>query len=203
MLFRPKAFDSVCRRLLWQRLYGLGVCGSMLAALLDIYSDVKFQVKLNGKISSGYVVSVSGVKQGCPISPVLFGVFIEELSEFLRERCADIGVVVIGEDKLRDLLYADDGSLLGFSIGEVQRLCAVLEEFCDVKKLTVNVDKTEVARFKSDKWKQRERTLVPEAELVYGEHSIRMVDSFKYLGLPFHESRWLSTAADFMATRAS
>ena len=69
-----KAFDSVCRRLMLKRVYQLGVRGHMLHAIQDLYRDVKFQVKVNGKISEGYIVTVSGVRQGCPVSPVLFGI---------------------------------------------------------------------------------------------------------------------------------
>jgi len=107
-----KAFDCVCRKLLWKRLSSLGIGGNMLLALQKIYEGTKFQIKIGGKISSGSVVTVTGVKQGCPLSPILFGLFIEELHQFLRDECPDIRVVVVDEEEIKDLMYADDVSMM-------------------------------------------------------------------------------------------
>ena len=90
-----KAFDCVCRMLMWNRLSRLGIRGKFLIALKDLYSDVRFRVRVNCKTSRGYVVTISGVRQGCPLSPVLFGLFIEQLHEFLRLKCPSIAVLVI------------------------------------------------------------------------------------------------------------
>jgi hypothetical protein len=55
-------FDSVRRPKLWNRLQRLGIDGHILFACL--------QVKVNGKLSDRFVITVTGVKQGCPISPL-------------------------------------------------------------------------------------------------------------------------------------
>ncbi len=96
------------------RLFELGVRGNMLFALQDLYKDVCFQVKVGNKLSSHVVLTVSGVKQGCPLSPLLFGLFIEQLYSFLRHRCPDIGVLVVAEDKLSEVLFADTAALMAW-----------------------------------------------------------------------------------------
>jgi len=111
-----KAFDSVCRSLLWKRLESLGIKGRILKALQGIYDNTKFQIKLGGKISKGCVVTVTGVKQGCPLSPTLFGLFIEELHEFLKSECPSISVCILEEIELKELLYADDVQMMALSL---------------------------------------------------------------------------------------
>jgi hypothetical protein len=68
-----KASDSVPRDLVWKRLRELGIHGNFLNAITDLYGKTSFQVKVNGQLSKGFVVTVSGVRQGFPLSPILFG----------------------------------------------------------------------------------------------------------------------------------
>ena len=54
-----KAFDSVIRILLWKRLASLGINGKMLEVIKEIYRETKLQVEINGRISQGYVITIS------------------------------------------------------------------------------------------------------------------------------------------------
>ena len=56
-----------------------------------------------------------GVKQGCPASPLLFGLYFDRLVEFLRVELAgraDIDLVTISALTLFVALYADDLALI-------------------------------------------------------------------------------------------
>jgi hypothetical protein len=70
-----KDFDSVSRMQIWKRLKEVGVRGKFLEAIIDLYRDTKFLVKVNGGVRTWYVVTISGVRLGCPLSPLLFGIF--------------------------------------------------------------------------------------------------------------------------------
>jgi len=109
-----KAFDSLLRSLLWTRLRSIGFSGNILHAVMDFYNDTVYQVKINGKLSEERVVSRKGVKQGCPLSPLLFGLFIEQLDIVLNEIEGVLGIPISNQE-LRDLLYADDAALLSLS----------------------------------------------------------------------------------------
>ena len=77
---------------------------------------------------SDFFNSTIGVKQGCPLSPTLFGLCIDELEEmvtkFVKEECVE--EVVIGNVVIMLLLYADDVVLFANTLGDAQKLVKVL-----------------------------------------------------------------------------
>ena len=71
-----KAFDSVHHGLLWHKLSSIGVSSKCLKILIDIYANA--QSCIHGKYSEKFLCNI-GVRQGCPLSPVLFTLFIHDL----------------------------------------------------------------------------------------------------------------------------
>ena len=84
-----------------------------------------------GKEISEMFASSIGVKQGCPLSPTLFGLCIDELEsrvlEYIREE--DIQEVMIGNVVIMLLLYADDVVLLAHTIEDAQKLMLFSKPF--------------------------------------------------------------------------
>jgi hypothetical protein len=105
-----KAYDKVRRDLMIQRLAGLGVHGHMLQAIVEIYWYVPLRPKLSGAYGPS-TDSTCGVKQGDPLSPLIFGLFIGEFETWLRERLPTAGAQM-GSKLVQMLLYADDVVLL-------------------------------------------------------------------------------------------
>ena len=62
-------------------------------------------------------VSNMGVKQGCPLSPTLFGLYINELEEVITKQSTrgEVDGSSIGIYTLTILLYADDVILMTHS----------------------------------------------------------------------------------------
>ena len=89
----------------------------------------------------------SGVRQGNPLSPLLFGLYIDRVEAFLAERAPAIGAQLGAERLLRVLLYADDLVLMSHDAAGLQTLLDVLHEFSCANGLRVNVAKTEVVVF--------------------------------------------------------
>ena len=77
-----KAFDSVNRVLLWQKLLRNGIDGKMLTIIKNLYKNAKSCVR-NGNTCSEYFSSNIGVRQGENLSPLLFSIFLNDLTEFL------------------------------------------------------------------------------------------------------------------------
>ena len=72
-----KAYDSVSRSKLWVALKD-GVQGQLLAAVQSFYEEGWARVRVAGKESSSFQVR-KGVRQGCPLSPWLFNIFIDRI----------------------------------------------------------------------------------------------------------------------------
>ena len=100
-----KAFDTINRDKLWQRLDEMGIRGKMLIALKAYYANVKECVKTHEGLTESFESGL-GVKQGCPLSPTLFGLYIDSLENFI---CSNTdSTVKVGTCKVPLLLYADD-----------------------------------------------------------------------------------------------
>jgi hypothetical protein len=92
-----------------------------------------------------------GVKQGCPLSPLLFGLFIDGLEKQLNALEGD-APPMLGQLAVRLLLYADDLALMSHTPAGLQKQLDVLQAFCCKRQLTVNVKKTKVVVFEARKY---------------------------------------------------
>jgi hypothetical protein len=73
-----KAFDTIPRSLLWERLAEIGIHGEMLRAIKAMYQNVRACASTPEGLTQDFT-STMGVKQGCALSPLLFGLYIDEL----------------------------------------------------------------------------------------------------------------------------
>jgi hypothetical protein len=79
-----KTFDTVPRDLLWQVMEGLGINGRILECLRSMYRQDQACVHhLKEGLTPTFLFRI-GVKQGCPLSPLLFGLFIDGLEKRLN-----------------------------------------------------------------------------------------------------------------------
>ena len=123
------AYDRVSRPLLWQVLQRLGVTGAMLGAVQSLYSNASVSVRVAGRHGPA-LPSRTGVKQGCPLSPTLFGLFADGLHAFLQGVASSSGVPVGPSLVVTDLGYADDFVLTSPSQAGLQLLIDAAELWC-------------------------------------------------------------------------
>ena len=81
-----KAFDKVSRLLLLKKLIKCGIGFAMLNALKSIYTTTSCILNMNGKFSPTFSTSC-GIRQGAPSSSCLSIVFINDLIDYIRNRC--------------------------------------------------------------------------------------------------------------------
>ncbi|KAK9836090.1 hypothetical protein WJX81_000576 [Elliptochloris bilobata] len=140
------AYDRVPRALLWQALQRLGVHGRMLGALQSLYSNAEYAINVGGRRGVG-VRSTRGVKQGCPLSPTLFGLLLDGLHWALLAGAPGAGPQLACGRSVPDLGYADDFCLLATSPAHLQRLLDVAHGFLTSVGMELSVNKTCVMAF--------------------------------------------------------
>ncbi|MCO5546778.1 hypothetical protein L7F22_000214 [Adiantum nelumboides] len=95
---------------------------------MALYRSVTGHVRTPEGISD-LVHSTIGVKQGCPLSPTLFRMYVDEVSDYI-DREGDRGVQLAGT-WIPLLLYADDIVLISDSPEGMQRDLDALHSFAE------------------------------------------------------------------------
>ena len=176
-----QAFDRVPRDLLWFKLERAGIDGWALHALQALYASVPFSVKTPAGFTPCFQ-SLMGVKQGCPLSPTLFGLYLDDFESGLL---AKVGAEASGLPTWENgvavppLFYADDQGLMSTAVPGMQRQLDYLAEYCDTWGLTVNTDKTKVVVYAA----AAPRSV---SDFQYQGTVVERVPSFKYLGVQLH-----------------
>ena len=173
-----KAYDSVNRDLLWPALHSLGVHGAFLRGLQHMYANVEMRVKLEGRLGKAFAAPL-GVKQGDPLSPLLFGLFIDRFERFVVQECPALGIHLTDTQIVSLLLYADDLVLMAHTPADLQTLLDVLHTFSVANHLTVNVKKSKVLACGAPEW---------GGHVLYGGKPLPTEQSFVYLGVRFFAS---------------
>ena len=166
------AFDSVHRGSLWEIMLADGVPLKLVNLVRAYYSLVKARVRVYGEETPEFLVE-TGVKQGCPLSPVLFNFVIDWVLE--RSIGDHPGVQLTSNTWITDLEYADDVVLLADNVGDMQRVLNRLCENASLVGLQINASKTKFFSSCLD---------TPHA-LHLGEAGIEQVSCFNYLGSTF------------------
>ena len=172
-----KAFDSVDRKLLWYKLLRDGCSTTMVNALKAMYNSVQMCVKYKNKFSN-FFASHSGVKQGDPLSTILFIFFINDLALSLADDNQQI--TQISSMNVFLLLFADDAVLFSTSPDGLQLMLDKLQEYSNLWNLRVNTEKTKIMIF--------ERGRSNNFRFYYNEQHLKIVESFKYLGVTFYKN---------------
>ena len=175
-----KAYDSVPRELLWTKLERLGVHGWFLDGIKALYADVPMAVKTAQGLTTNFQ-SVMGVKQGCPLSPTLFGLYLDDLEDTMRAKQHLLDSPSLAGVTLLALLYADDLALVSTSMAGLQAQLDVLRDYARRWGLTVNVEKTKAVIYRAVR-----TPVCSNPILMYDGERIELVDSFKYLGIDLH-----------------
>lgn len=117
----------------------LGVPKHLRAVVHRLYEEVKVKIRTSSRISENFRSSI-GVKQGCLLSPTLFGLYINKLEEWLNSQGGD--GIQLGKFVIKFLLYGDDLILSAKSALGLQEHLLSLEHFCRRARMQVNIRKT-------------------------------------------------------------
>lgn len=175
-----KAFDSKGWQYLLEVLTALGFSTKWRNWISSLLGSSSSKILINGRPSQN-TRHAKGLRQGDPLSPLLFIIAIDLLQRII-EKAAEQGLlqpVLPRQAKLRCSLYADDAALFANpSPSELERLQKILRLFVECSGLKVNMTKTEIFPIRM------------QESMVHNiiQNFLGKISKFpgKYLGLPLH-----------------
>ena len=129
-LDQEKAFDRVDHAFLFKTMRAFGIGDEFIQWVRLLYSNASACIKINGYLSAPISLR-RGVRQGCPLSSLLYVMVIEILALQLRANPQYVGFTVGGE-KIISLHYADDAII-------------TIKQNCCFKEVIKDLDSYEMA----------------------------------------------------------
>ena len=187
-----KAYDTVNRDLLLKRLKSLGINGIFLRNIAAMYTKTEYSVKLKTGRSKN-IQSNLGLKQGCPLSPMLFNLYVDDIAEVFDESCCPIELQNM---KINHFLYADDLVLISESSEGLQNSLDKVYQFANSKHLTISVKKSKTMTFN-----QAGRMI--NNSFTLNKEVLEHVQSFCYLGFDIKCSGTVKHAMNVLCDKAN
>lgn len=130
-----KAYDSINRAFVTHILISMGFPDKWVNIIDNIISTPMFSIIVNGE-SHGYFKSSNGLRQGDPISPILFTLVMEYFTLLMDEKVREgqISPITDYDNKLTHLIYADD--IIVFTKANAQTAIAISVVFQTMKRVT-------------------------------------------------------------------
>lgn len=176
-----KAFDSVAHPSIFHLLEQYGFPKGFVNCIKDLYSN-SYTYLQGDNWRSGKITPTVGVKQGDPLSPLLFNLIIDGLLRSLPNHIA----ARIDETPINALAFADDLVLAASTKEGLQELLNNASTYLHSCGLSLNPAKCATISIQGQP-KQRRTVIVPSAFTVDNSRlpSLRRTDTLKYLGLVF------------------
>ena len=107
---QEKAFDRVNHKFLFKVMESFGIGDNFVGWVRKIYSNATSVLGINGFFSEKIPLQ-RGVRQGCPLSALLYVLVIEVLAIQLRSNPNIVGFTIGGE-KIVSVHYMDDTTII-------------------------------------------------------------------------------------------
>jgi len=134
-------YDRVDQLWLLQVLVAFGLPADLILLINNLTGGCKSHVHINSSYSP-YLTLKRGVRQGDPLSCLLFNFSIKPLAIKLRKRI--IGLSVLGLSPVKVMLYADDINLFLGALDSIPEVSKCLTEVSHTIGSKFNMNKTDV-----------------------------------------------------------
>jgi hypothetical protein len=182
-----QAYDTIPRQALWQHLQRTCMPTPFLSIIKNMYDADEYILKDGEKTAR--VKPDRGVKQGCPLSPLLFSLYVNDIDE-IAERVQGAVTGTAGFH-VTHMLYADDLTLLANDPHALQAMLNRLHAYAQRKHLIINTAKSEVVHFNSS------GSDLPVFRV--GGVPLAHKESVKYLGMMFHKRMSMTKSSEHAA----
>ncbi|KAH9276160.1 hypothetical protein BASA83_001434 [Batrachochytrium salamandrivorans] len=183
-----KAFDTVpVGALLW-KLQNMGFPRRTLAFLKALYTSSSARARAGSLLSDPFPVQ-RGVRQGCPLSGLLFNLFINDILD-------DVAPITVpglprDTDPIRGLMYADDVAVFADSELSLLAVSTAIEQWANRWEMQFGVAKCGIISFTGHLAPRLDNPL----DIRLHGQLVSRVESYKYLGVlidsKLDHSAWL------------
>ncbi len=165
-----KAFDKVDHCLLLKKLSRLGIPHPLVRWISNFLRGRTFKVRVGNELSRTKGIN-RGVPQGTVLGPILFTIYINDLSEQLNS-VPDLEHAFFADD----LTLMAQGSLVQDTQRTLQRALDVVHRWCNDNFMEVNLEKTEAFVFKHGT-RGLATCEIDQLRLCYGTHQLSLNDN--------------------------
>src|SRR6478609_6456300 len=166
-----KTFDRVNWEKMMKVLQSIGVDWRDRRMISELHMNQKAVARIAGGESDSGIIR-RGVRQGCPLSPVLFSIYAEMMMKEAFENVEE-GIRVGGE-LIEDVKYADDQGMVANTEAGLQSLMDSLNTTAKHYDMKINIKKTK-AMVVSRNGGER-------VNITVEGQSVEQVSKFRYLG---------------------
>ena len=176
-----KFYDRIDHTKLFEKLFKIGISGAMFLLIQDMYLSLSYQIKL--LVDQEYMLtdmfkSNIGLKQGCPLSPTLANIYLNDIHDDMI--LSDIDIC---GHHTNSITWADDLVLFSLSHAGMQKILKNLEEYCKRWMLTINMKKSKCMIMGST-----ETGHIFTNHFMLNDTCLDYVQSYKYLGIDFSQN---------------
>lgn len=161
-----KAFDRVDHEFMWKILKKYNFPENFINCLRKLYKNATSSVLFNGFLTSPFAI-LSSVRQGCPLSMVLFTLYIEPLIRLIDR---NIKGVLIDNNFIKIVAFADDLNIFIRDDSEFDMALQLIHYYSLYSKIKLNSQKSQFIRYNNCK---------------LGPQQVKEVDEMKILGVTF------------------
>lgn len=165
-----KAYDTISWKWLGMCLKKFNFDIEFIRYIKNLYKNTKAKLRLGDRTTDEFSIK-RGVRQGDPLSPLLFNIAIEPLLLTLQN---ELNGIRIGDKQYNLLAYADDTTLILKDRSEVDKAIIILSNFEKASGLKLNMNKCSI-------------TPLGNSEEINREYGTLNLPIFRYLGVFFNK----------------
>ena len=140
MIDQQKAFDRVDHNYLLDILKSLNLPENFIQWVKIMYTNIYSNIEINGTTTRRINIMRS-VRQGCPLSMLLFVLSAEGLAEKIRENKKITGYKINHRTEKKTVAYADDTTLILTNKQSIEESLKTINEYCQASGALTNKEK--------------------------------------------------------------